>query len=228
MIGRAFLSRSLAVAVVLTSAAVRAEGPAHDHRADAEDRPDVVIEGTVSSIKVGEGSGLERWIVTMNVAKVRSGDFSERTFTFAVHRPTVSRLKVGHPYWVRASWYRDEYGVNDWPWEADRKAPAPVQEVPLSFADVDPSDGIDDREAMAIAWAYFSDYGLDCEGPDKVLRRGRTWVVSVWTGLTGEQRGDSIRVDARTGAVWSADSPRFRSFAAFRDHRRDPTGNSQL
>lgn len=88
--------------------------------------------------------------------------------------------------------------------------------TPLRIADVDPSNGIDAREARAIAWAYFEgEYG-DCGGPDDGVLRRQTWVFKLAFGVAGETLKETIKVNARTGGVWSAGGPRYRSLEAFR------------
>jgi len=90
-------------------------------------------------------------------------------------------------------------------------------ESAVPFAAVDPSDGIDASEARAIADEYFAQEYGSCGGSSTLRRRGRTWVFSVLFGLTGEKLKETIRVDARTGGVWSAGGPRYQSLQAFRE-----------
>lgn len=63
----------------------------------------LVLEGTVDSIT--QISDERRpWLVTVNVKRVVSGEFSGSTFRFAVHSPAQSGLEKGRPYTVKAAW----------------------------------------------------------------------------------------------------------------------------
>jgi hypothetical protein len=96
-----------------------------------------------------------------------------------------------------------------------------VEEPGLALVDVDPSDGIDAREARAIAEAYFQQYSsIDCGGPGREALHGRTWVFRLEYGVSPLQTWETIRIDAKTGAISSDIGPRFRDFAAF--HGRAP------
>ena len=55
----------------------------------------LVFEGTVTSITTIDHP-LTRWLVTMKVTKVISGEFSGSTFQFAVHSPAQPGLEKGH------------------------------------------------------------------------------------------------------------------------------------
>jgi hypothetical protein len=88
------------------------------------------------------------------------------------------------------------------------------------LSEVDRSDGIDAKEAEAIARAYFEDeYGM-CGGPGDVTRKKRLWVFKVFFGLGGRELKDTIKVDAKTGGVWSEGGPRYRDLEAFRDREK--------
>jgi hypothetical protein len=92
-----------------------------------------------------------------------------------------------------------------------------VEETPPALVDVDPSDGIDAREARAIAEAYFQQYSsIDCGGPGKAALHGRTWVFRLLFGATAQPTDERIRIDAKTGAISSDIGPRFRDLASFR------------
>jgi len=98
-------------------------------------------------------------------------------------------------------------------WATDRPT---ATAAALRLADVDPSNGIDEAEARAIAEEYFGQEYGDCGGPDEPRRTGRTWVFTILFGLTGEKLKESINVDAKTGGVSSAGGPRYRTLQAFR------------
>jgi|GEM_PF-2118562 len=92
-----------------------------------------------------------------------------------------------------------------------------VEETSVALVDVDPSDGIDAREARAIAEAYFQKYSsINCGAPDKAALHGRTWVFRLLFGVAAQRTWESIRIDAKTGAISSDIGPRFRNFASFR------------
>jgi hypothetical protein len=85
----------------------------------------------------------------------------------------------------------------------------------VALVAVDPSDGIGASEARAIANEYFQQEYGDCGGTQRVRRSGRTWVFSLLFGAAGEKLKDTIKVDAKTGGVWSEGGPRYRTFKAF-------------
>jgi len=90
------------------------------------------------------------------------------------------------------------------------------EKIETELALVDPSDGINEREATAISWEYFAGYIGACGGPDKGQLMDGEWVIPVSIGYAGRPAESPIRIDARTGAVSYKDGPRFSSFARFR------------
>ena len=76
---------------------------------------DLVLVGRVSSITQG-GTLPKPWIVTVDVEKIISGDFSGGQFAFAVHSPSRSGLEVGRSYTVRAAWKGKGYDVDENQW----------------------------------------------------------------------------------------------------------------
>jgi hypothetical protein len=77
----------------------------------------------------------------------------------------------------------------------------PAEEAPLALIDVDPSDGIDAREAAAIAEAYFQQYSsIDCGAPGEAALHGRTWVFRLLFGVAAQPTGERIRIDAKTSS----------------------------
>ena len=111
------------------------------------------------------------------------------------------------------AWIAD---ASAWAGDATKNATA-GSESAVPFAAVDPSDGIDASEARAIADEYFAQEYGSCGGAGTLRRRGRTWVFSILFGLKGEKLKETIRVDAKTGGVWSAGGPRYQSLQAFRE-----------
>jgi len=93
--------------------------------------------------------------------------------------------------------------------------PTPVAETSSHLAEVDPSNGIDSNEAVVIADAYFEQEYGNCGGLSGVKREGRTWVFGLDFGITGERIKGTIKVDAKTGGVWSTEGPRYRNFESF-------------
>jgi hypothetical protein len=83
-------------------------------------KPDLVLVGTISSIRVG-GPRLKPWIVTIDVKKVVSGELSDPTFTFAIHSPSRAGLEKGHSYTVRAVWQGDHYEVDEMQWRVPNR-----------------------------------------------------------------------------------------------------------
>ena len=83
-------------------------------------KKDLVLVGTIFSITQG-GSDRKPWIVTIDVEKVVSGDFSGKTFEFAVHSPSISGLQEGHSYTIKATWKGGGYDVDELQWIPLRK-----------------------------------------------------------------------------------------------------------
>ncbi|HEX3901268.1 MAG TPA: hypothetical protein VH853_00355 [Polyangia bacterium] len=81
---------------------------------------------------------------------------------------------------------------------------------------VDPSNGIDAREALAIAGVYMVKYVIGCGGPDGAVLQGDTWVVGLRTGVAGRKSDRTIQVDSKSGAVWGLGGPRYHDFQSFR------------
>jgi hypothetical protein len=89
---------------------------------------DLVFVGKILSIAQGGASPLKRWVVTADVEKVVSGQFSGHRFEFAIHSPAMSGLEVGHAYTIRATWTGNGYEVDSTQWRrrsARARAPDP-------------------------------------------------------------------------------------------------------
>src|SRR5260370_13982654 len=54
-----------------------------------------------------------RWAVRAHVDRVLSGTFSGNTFTFTVHSPAQSGLRVGRAYTIKATWTVEGYVVGE-------------------------------------------------------------------------------------------------------------------
>jgi hypothetical protein len=75
----------------------------------------LVFEGTVTSIRTIDHP-LTRWLITVKVTKVISGEFSGSTFQFAVHSPAQSGLEKGRSYTIEAVWKDRGYVVDENQW----------------------------------------------------------------------------------------------------------------
>ena len=76
---------------------------------------DLVLVGTVTKIYPVAGV-LRRWAVVAQIDKVVAGEFTGTTFTFTVHSPTSSGLRVGRSYTIKATWTGDSYAVDQYQW----------------------------------------------------------------------------------------------------------------
>jgi hypothetical protein len=84
------------------------------------------------------------------------------------------------------------------------------------LTDVNVNDGIDAREADAIAWAYFLGYVSACGGPGEGALVGGEWVIPAGFGYAGTPMESPIRINAKTGAVSQAGGPSFNGYHSFR------------
>jgi hypothetical protein len=91
-----------------------------------------------------------------------------------------------------------------------------VHETDSRLQGVDPSNGIDAREALAIAGVYMVRYMMGCGAPDDAALQGDTWVVGLRVGVAGTKSGWTIQVDSKSGAVWELGGPHYRDFQSFR------------
>ena len=115
------LSR-MSVAIVLAMASV-AVGSFDEHAVVAAPaRKDLVLTGRISSITQGPDL-LKPWIVTVDVEKVVSGEFSGDQFRFAIHSPARSGLEVGHSYTIKSVWKGQGYEVDEQQWRRGTKSP---------------------------------------------------------------------------------------------------------
>jgi hypothetical protein len=76
----------------------------------------LVLTGTVGSIYQADAPPLstKNWGVYLHVEKVKKGKYSEPTFTFAIHSPARSGLKIGGRYTIEATWTGHRYEVSEW------------------------------------------------------------------------------------------------------------------
>ena len=76
---------------------------------------DLVFIGTVRKIYPFSAPATvrRRWAVRAHVDRVVSGTFSGDTFTFTVHSPAQSGLRVGRAYTIKATWTIEGYVVDE-------------------------------------------------------------------------------------------------------------------
>jgi hypothetical protein len=74
----------------------------------------IVLTGTVGSIFMVDTPAPLRhcWGIYFHVERVKKGRYSEPTFTFTVHSPAHSGLRVGERYTIEANWTGKEYEVS--------------------------------------------------------------------------------------------------------------------
>jgi len=105
----------LLASVVVPPRVVTASSPT------AKEKPrgrDVVFVGTVKKIALAEGSRHPRkhWAVFVSVDRIISGDLATSMFTFVIHSPAQSGLKVGQSRTIKATWTEDGYVVDELQW----------------------------------------------------------------------------------------------------------------
>jgi hypothetical protein len=76
---------------------------------------DLVLIGTITRLYPFSAPATvrRRWAVRMRVDRVVSGTFSGDTFTFTVHSPAQSGLRVGRAYTINATWTVEGYVVDE-------------------------------------------------------------------------------------------------------------------
>ena len=80
----------------------------------------LVFEGTVVSI-VTVAHDFKPWLITVQVTKVVSGEFSGSTFEFLVHSPARSGLEKGRSYTIEAVWKNGGYTVDEHQWRRPKR-----------------------------------------------------------------------------------------------------------
>ena len=102
------LVASLTVAQTSTSLAQTQSSSTHSPK-------DLVFIGTITKIyPFSAPATVERgWAVRAHVDRVVSGAFSGDTFTFTVHSPAQSGLRVGRAYTIKATWTIEGYVVDE-------------------------------------------------------------------------------------------------------------------
>ena len=76
---------------------------------------DLLFIGTITKIYPfsARAAVRRRWAVRAHVDRVVSGTFSDVTFTFTVHSPAQSGLRVGRAYTIKAYWTIEGYVVDE-------------------------------------------------------------------------------------------------------------------
>jgi len=102
-----------AVLTLIGSASSVTVEPVRD-AASVKDSPrvkDLVLVGTVTGVvqKNHRAAALESWTVTVTVDRIVSGTFSGPTFTFDIHSPGRSGLRVGKSCTIKATWRDNGY-----------------------------------------------------------------------------------------------------------------------
>jgi hypothetical protein len=114
--------KAIVVVVVLVLARiVLPPGGATASSATATEKPrgrDVVFVGTVKTIALAKGSRHPHkpWAVVVSVDRIISGDLPGSTFTFVIHSPAKSGLKVGASRRIEATWTEEGYVVDELQW----------------------------------------------------------------------------------------------------------------
>jgi hypothetical protein len=77
------------------------------------------------------------------------------------------------------------------------------------------NDGVDASEAEQIADLYMLEYVSGCGAPMPPQLRDGTWTSPLRLGVAGQLSDRVVKIDAKTGAVYSPGGPAFGSFPAF-------------
>ncbi len=93
----------------------RAYGQAQSTSSGAEPKSyDLTLVGTVTKLyPVAAPRSRRRWVVVARVKSVASGEFSAATFTFTVHSPALSGLRVNRDYVIKATKIDGGYFVDE-------------------------------------------------------------------------------------------------------------------
>lgn len=83
------------------------------------------------------------------------------------------------------------------------------------LANVNVDDGISEREADGMAWAYFQGFVGACGGPERAMLVDGDWVIPAEYGYGATPMESPIRINAKTGAISQVGGPRLVATAAF-------------
>lgn len=111
VLGLLLVGASLFPCRALPQTTARDEG-AQDERTKPYD---LVLNGTVTRLYpvAAARPSRRRWAVVARVNGVVSGEFNGETFTFTVHSPAQSGLRVGRSYLIRATKQGEGYVVDE-------------------------------------------------------------------------------------------------------------------
>src|SRR6266550_3853709 len=103
--------------ILLVASLTVAQSPstlAQTQSSSADLPKNLVFIGTVKKIYPFSAPATvrRRWAVRAHVDRVLSGTFSGDTFTFTVHSPAQSGLRVGRAYTIKATWTIEGYVVD--------------------------------------------------------------------------------------------------------------------
>lgn len=83
---------------------------------------------------------------------------------------------------------------------------------------VSPDDGISQREAQAIADAYFYELVSGCGTTEPAILADGVWTVQLRIGYAGALSDEYVRIDTGHGTVSSAIGPSFPNFWLFQKY----------
>jgi|SRR5690348_7053460 Tfp pilus assembly protein PilV len=106
------------VVILLVAVLALAQTPSNlaQTQSSSTDLPkDLVFIGTITKLYPFSAPAAvrRRWAVRAHVDRVASGTFSGDTFTFTVHSPAQSGLRVGRAYTIKATWTIEGYVVDE-------------------------------------------------------------------------------------------------------------------
>ena len=90
------------------------------------------------------------------------------------------------------------------------------EEFAKRYGFIEPEDGIDQKEAWAIAKFYFYSTGNLCGMAREPIKEGELWKSELLYGIAGTPIAP-ILVDAKTGAVWQTGGERIDDVMALLD-----------
>ena len=116
--GSIAMKLSCIVVILLVAFLTVAQTPSKlaQRQSTSTDSPkDLVFVGTITRLSPLSAPATVRrkWAVQAHVNRVVSGTFSGDTFTFTVHSPAQSGLRVGRAYTVKANWVNEGYLVDE-------------------------------------------------------------------------------------------------------------------
>jgi hypothetical protein len=90
------------------------ERPRQEPTAAASESDELLLVGTVKRIyQLNAPRSRRRWAVEVRVDRVVSGEFTGPTFTFAVHSPALSGLRVKGTYNIKAHKVGERFDVDE-------------------------------------------------------------------------------------------------------------------